>query len=85
MSRKSVKSIKISPNLRCQRIYPVEGTKRTAAELKTVGFKLSREQAVSLARVILAVTQDWEQIDITGFRFKRRADNTFQITVTSAG
>ena len=68
MPRRSVKSLTIKPNLRCQRIYPVEGTKREVEALVTVGFKLTRQQAIDLARVLLAVTQDWEEIDITGFR-----------------
>lgn len=84
MRRKSAKSITINPNLRCQRIYPVVGTKRTVQDLVTVGFKLTRQQAIDLARVLLAATQDWEDIDITGFRRDMRSDGTFQMTVTSA-
>jgi len=84
MPRKSARSIRINPNLRCQRIYPVEGTKRSAEELATVGFKLTRDQAIHFARVLLAVAQDWEEIDVTGFRRKERFDHTFPITVTSA-
>jgi hypothetical protein len=83
MPRKSVKSISVNPNLRCQRIYPVEGTKRAVQDLATVGFKLTRQQAIDLARVLLAVTQDWSDIDITGFRSKMRSDGTFPVTVTS--
>lgn len=84
MTRKSARLVTISPNLRCQRIYPVPGTNKTLQELTTIGFKLTREQAVHLARVLLAVTQDWNDIDVTGFRSKRRSDGTFPITVTSA-
>lgn len=85
MARKSATSVTISPKLRCQRIYPVPGTKRTVAELKTVGFKLTRDQAINLARVLLAVSQNWNAIDITGFRSKQFTDGTFPITVTTAG
>jgi hypothetical protein len=53
-------------------------------ELKTVGFKLTRQQAIDLARVLLVVSQDWEDIDVTGFRLKEFSDSTFAITVTSA-
>jgi hypothetical protein len=71
-------------HVRCQRIYPVEDTNKNVAELKTVGIKLNREQAIHLARVLLAVTQDWAEIDITAYRFeKRKADDTYYITVTS--
>jgi hypothetical protein len=84
MTRKSARSVTISSNLRCQRIYPVQGTNKTVEELTTVGFKLTREQAIHLARVLLAVTQDWSDIDLTGFRSKKSSDGTFPITVTSA-
>lgn len=84
MSRKSTISITVDPNVRCQRIYPVEDTNRNVSELQTVGIKLNREQAIHLARVLLAVSQEWDEIDITAYRFeKRKADNTYHITVTS--
>lgn len=84
MPRKSPASITIKPNVRCLRIYPVEETRKTLAELQTVGFRMSREQALHLARVLLAVTQDWPEIDITGYRLdRRRTDGTYGITVTS--
>jgi hypothetical protein len=61
------------------------GTKKVVEELDTVGFKMSRQQAIDLARVLLAVTQDWQEIDITGFRFEqRKLDGMFRLTVTSA-
>ena len=40
MVRKSAKSVKIDTNVRCNRIYPVEGTEKNVSELKTVGMKL---------------------------------------------
>ena len=83
--RQSARSIRIDPNVRCQRIYPTENTRRTLAELQTVGISLTREQAVHLARVLLAVSQDWKEIDITAYRFKRRRnDGLYPLTVTSA-
>ena len=85
MPRKSPKSVTINGNVRCQRIYPMEGSTKTVVKLETIGFKLTREQAIELAPVLLAVTQDWQEIDITGFRLKkRRLDGTFPLTVTSA-
>jgi len=84
MSRESPNSISIDPNIRCQRIYPVEGTKKNLADLQTIGIKLTKEHAIHLARVFLAVTQDWDEIDITGYRFdKRSSDGTYRLTVTS--
>ena len=87
--RKAASSIRIDPNVRCLRIYPVEDKRsntKTIADLKTVGLKLSREQAVHLARVLLAAAQDWDEIDITAWRvYKRQSDGTYNVTITTAG
>lgn len=84
MARRSATSVKVSPKLRCQRVYPIQGTKRAVTELKTVGFRLTREQAINLARVLLAVSQDWNEMEVTAFRSKRFSDGTFPVTVTTA-
>lgn len=84
MARKSPKSVPIEANVRCMRIYPTEGTDKNVSELKAIGIKLSKEQAIHLARVLLAVSQEWDEIDVTGYRLKRRkSDGTYQITVTT--
>ena len=86
--RKAASSIKIDPNIRCLRIYPVEdhlNGKKTISDLKTVGIKLSREQAIHLARVLLAAAQEWDEMDITAWRvYKRQSDGTYNVTVTTA-
>ena len=83
-TRQSPRAISIDSNVRCERIYPTEDTKRTIADLQTVGIRLNKEQAIHLARVLLAVTQEWDEIDITGYRFRRRQDDgTYLLTVTS--
>jgi len=85
MSRKSPSSITLRPNLRCLQVYPVAGTKRTIEELQTVGMRLSKEQAVNLARVLLAASQDWTEMEVTAYRGKARtSDGTFHVTVTTA-
>ncbi|MGB4069061.1 MAG: hypothetical protein WBK08_13605, partial [Nitrospira sp.] len=59
-------------------------SRKSAPELKTIGIKMTREQALHLARVLLAVTQEWDEIDVTAYRFdKRKSDGTYHITVTS--
>ena len=84
MARQSARSIRIGSFVRCNRIYPTEETKREVADLKTVGLRLNKEQAIHLARVLLAVTQEWDDIDITAYRFeKNRKDGTYLITITS--
>lgn len=86
--RKAASSIKIDPNVRCLRIYPIEDNRnstKTIADLKTVGIKLSQEQAIHLARVLLAAAQEWEEVDITAWRvYKRKSDGTYNLTVTTA-
>jgi len=84
MARKSPKSITINPNVRCLRVYPIEETEKNVKDLKTVGIRLNKEQALHLARVLLAVTQEWDELDLTAYRLKmRKTDGTYQITVTS--
>jgi hypothetical protein len=86
--RKAASSIKINPNVRCLRIYPVEdnrSSRKTISELKTVGIKLSREQAIHLARVLLAAAQEWDEMGITAWRvYRRQSDGTYNLTVTTA-
>lgn len=83
MARKSPRSISIDPNVRCLRIYPTEDTSKNVNDLKTIGIRLNKEQSLHLARVLLAVTQEWDEIDITAYRFgKRKSDGTYHITVT---
>jgi hypothetical protein len=84
MSRKSLKDIVLSTNLRCLRVYPVESTNKKASELNTIGIKLSKQQAIQLARGLLAASQDWNNIEITGYRLKRsQSDGTYPLTVTA--
>ena len=83
LKRQSAGSINVDRNVRCLRVYPTEETKRTLAELQTVGVRLSREQAIHLARPLLVVTQEWDEVDIAGYRFEqRREDGTYRLTVT---
>lgn len=82
--RQSASSVRIDTNVRCRRIYPTEETKRSVFDLQTIGIRLDRDQAIHLARVLLAVTQEWSEIDITAYRFeKRQEDGTYRLTVTS--
>ena len=72
----------VDPNIRCTLIYPMEGAKCDINKVEMVGFRVTRDQAIDLARVLLAVTRDWEEIAITGYRFQRRlADDTYPVTV----
>ena len=82
--RQSAGAASVDTNVRCLRVYPTEDTKRTVSDLQTVGIRLTKEQAIHLARVLLVVTQEWEEVDITAYRFeKRQGDDTYRLTVTS--
>ena len=84
LKRQSAGSISIDTNVRCLRIYPTQDTKRTLPDLQTFGIRLAKEQAIHLARVLLAVTQEWDEVDITAYRFERRQeDETYRLTITS--
>ena len=84
MKRVTSTSTRIDPDVRCERVYPTTNTTRAIKELVTVGFKLNRNQAIHLARVLLAITQDHSEVDVTAYRNPpRKSDNTFKITVTS--
>jgi hypothetical protein len=84
MARKSPSSVSLDYNIRANKIYPSELSEKHLSQLKTVGFTLNKGQAIQLARTLLLVTQDWNSIDITCYRFKkRRIDGTYNITITS--
>ena len=75
LKRQSAGSISIDTNVRCLRIYPTEDTKRTVSDLQTVGIRLAKEQAIHLARVLLAVTQEWDEVAVTSeLLFQRQCD-----------
>lgn len=82
--RQSASSVRIDTNVRCRRIYPTEETKRSVIDLQTIGIRLDRDQAIHLARVLLAVTQEWSEVEITAYRSeKRQEDGTYRLTITS--
>ena len=83
MPRKAASSLRVDPNVRVVRIYPTEQTKKSVKNLQTIGIKLSRDQSIHLARVLLAMSQDFDFLDITAYRFEsRKSDKTYRMTVT---
>jgi hypothetical protein len=87
-----VGQIVIDQDVRCARIFPVEDRTNTSCpanhsknwEGATVSLRLKKREAIKLARVILAATQEWDHINITGWRYdRRRSDGTYRVTVTS--
>jgi hypothetical protein len=79
--KKPFTSLTIDTHVRCRQIFPLE---KAAAykELATMGVRLSREEALHLARAILAATQEWEEVELVVHRFdKRKSDNTYLLSV----
>ena len=84
LKRQSAGAVSVDTNVRCLRVYPTEDTKRSVSDLQTIGIRLTKEQAIHLARLLLVVTQEWDEIDITAYRFaKRHEDGTYRLTITS--
>jgi hypothetical protein len=81
MPKKPLTSLTIDTHVRCLQIFPKE--KEAAYEkLETMGVKLSRQEALHLARALLAATQDWEEVELVVHRFdKRKSDNTYLLSV----
>jgi hypothetical protein len=81
MPKKLLTSLTIDTHVRCRQIFPKE-TEAAYQELETMGVKLSREEALHLARAILAATQEWEEVELVVHRFdKRKSDNTYLLSV----
>lgn len=81
MPKKPVTSLTIDTHVRCLQIFPKE-KEAAYKELKTMGVKLSRQEALHLARAILAATQEWEEVELVVHRFdKRKSDNTYLLSV----
>jgi hypothetical protein len=81
MPKKPLTSLTIDTHVRCKQIFPKE-KEAAYKDLTTMGVKLSREEALHLARAILAATQEWEEMELVVHRFdKRQADNTYLLSV----
>ncbi len=81
MPRKTLTSLTIDTHIRCLQVFPKE-KEATYKDLETMGVKLSREEALHLARAILAATQEWEEVELVVHRFdKRKSDNTYLLSV----
>ena len=82
MKRISPKNISVKSNLKVNKVYPLLDTKKDIKDLKTVGIQLSKNQAIELSRILLAVSQDWEVVDLTFYR-NPSSDGKFRGTITT--
>lgn len=81
MPKKSVINLNIDLRGRCLQVFPPPEAE-AYRDLTTMRFRLNREQALHLARAILAATEEWEEVEIVVHRFeRRRSDGAFLITV----
>jgi hypothetical protein len=81
MPQKPFTSLTIDTHIRCLQVFPKEED-AAYKDLDTMGVRLSREEALHLARAILAATQEWEEVELVVHRFdKRKSDNTYLLSV----
>jgi hypothetical protein len=79
--KKPFTSLTIDTHVRCLQVFPKE-KEAAYQELETMGVRLTREEALHLARAILAATQEWEEVELVVHRFdKRKSDNTYLLSV----
>ena len=66
------------------RVYPKEDSKKVSIDdLKSIGLQLDEKQALELAGyLVLAVSNGWKKIDITGYR-KPKKNGYYKLTVTT--
>lgn len=84
MPKKSLTSLSIDMHIRCRQIFPPEN-EAAYKNMETMGVKLSREEALRLARAVLAATQDWQEVELVVHRFdKRPSDRSYLLTVVPA-
>ncbi len=82
MTKGPITQLTVDTHVRCQAVHPPAGDRRVSGDLKTVGVKLTREQALHLARVLLAATQEWADVELVAHRLEpRRSDGTFLLSV----
>ncbi len=81
MPKKPLTTLSVDTHIRCQQIYPKE-SEAAYADLKTVGVRLSREEALHLAAALLAAAQEWQEVELVVHRFDRRqSDKTYLLSV----
>ena len=68
-------------NVKCNKIYPALDTSKQVSDLKTVAFQVSKEQAIDLAKKLLAAAQSSSKIDVTAFRSR----NVITVTTPPSG
>lgn len=81
MPKKLLTPLTVDNHIRCRQIYPKESD-TAYRELKTVGVRLSQDEARHLAAALLAAAQEWQEVELVVHRFdKRQSDNTYLLTV----
>jgi hypothetical protein len=84
MTKGPITSLTLDTHVRCLQVYPPEGADPTLASLKTVGIKLSKNQAIDLARVLLAAAHEWNELELVAYRGeKRKSDATYRLSVVA--
>jgi hypothetical protein len=80
-SLKSVASIKPKTSIKCDRVYPVIGSKKTyVKDLKTVAIRLTSDGARELAEALLSGARAWPNMTITAYRKHNNLTVTYLFT-----
>ena len=69
-SRLAATDVRVDPNIRRATVSPTSDTKKSIEELPTIGLRTTRDQAIRLARVLLTVTQDRDDVELAAKRFE---------------
>lgn len=81
MPKKATTTLTVDTHIRCRQIYP-KGEEAAYRDLKTVGVRLSREEALHLAAALLAAAQEWQEVELVVHRQERRkTDKTYLLSV----
>lgn len=75
----SIKNIDIKSNSRAEKIYPIQTYDKNGSLHKTIGLKLTKDQAIELATNLLIGSKKWDTMNLTAFR----DPNSINVTVTS--
>ena len=81
MPKKSIINLGVDLKSRCLKVFPPPEAE-PYRDLANFRFRLNRDQALQLARALLAATQEWEEVEVVVHRFERRkSDGAFLVSV----
>jgi len=85
MPRISINNLGLNHKLiRAKKVYQMENSNKVGSDLKSIGIKLTLEEAFELGQALVRASRYWKVIDITGYRFSKiKSDQIHHLTITS--